>query len=132
MARGRTVFRRSQSMAGAVLVGLGMFVLYEKLAGDVAWLSQVLGAHGSETLGVLPAFVLAVSQGVQAYAADHQRFLQGLLQQMLISSWPVLLVSFGSVLSRDLVTEKSTPVQEDTGDPVDPASAGSRHKSRRD
>jgi hypothetical protein len=97
MARRRMIFRSSQSIAGAVLVGLGMFVLYQNLAGAVAWLSHVLGANGSETLGVLPAFVLAVSQGVQAHAVNHQR----VLQQMFVESWPLLLVTFGGVLSRE-------------------------------
>ena len=83
MARRRMIFRSSRSIAGAVLVGLGMFVLYENLAGAVAWLSHVLGANGSEALGVLPAFVLAVSQGLQAHAMNHQQVLHGVLQQMV-------------------------------------------------
>jgi len=101
MAGQQTVFRSSKSIAGAVLVGLGMFILYENLAGAVARLSHILGANGSGALGVLPAVILAVSQVLQAYAADHQRFLQGFLQHMLVSSWPMLLVLVGTVLSRD-------------------------------
>jgi len=101
MARRRMIFQSSRSIAGAVLVGLGMFVLYENLAGAVAWLSHVLGANGSEALGVLPAFVLAVSQGLQAHAMNHQQVLHGALQQMVVASWPLLLVTFGTVLSRE-------------------------------
>ncbi len=101
MARQRTAFRSSKSIAGAALVGFGMFIQYEKLAGAVAWLSHVLGANSPEALGILPAVILAVSQVLQAYGADHQRFLHGFLQHMLASSWPLLLVMVGTVLSRD-------------------------------
>jgi len=82
-----------------------MFVLYENLARAVAWLGHVLGANGSETLGVLPAFVLAVSRGVQAHGMNH------LLQQMLVASWPLLLVTFGTVLSRE---GRSMPVHAES------------------
>jgi uncharacterized membrane protein len=105
MAGQRTVFRISKSIAGAVLVGFGMFILYGNLAGAIAWLSHVLGANSSEGLGVLPAVILAVSQVVEAQAANQQRFLQGLLQDLLVSSWPLLLVMVGTVLSRDSFTD---------------------------
>jgi hypothetical protein len=105
MARQRTAHRSSKSIAGVALVGFGMFILYENLAGAVAWLSHVLAANSSETLGVLPAVILAVSQVLQAHAANHQRLLQRFLQHMLISSWPLLLVMVGAVLSRDTFTD---------------------------
>jgi hypothetical protein len=78
-----------------------MFILYENLAAAVAYLSHVLAANRSEALGVLPAFILAVSQVLQAHGSNHQRFLQGFLQHMLVSSWPLLLVMAGMVLSRN-------------------------------
>jgi hypothetical protein len=105
MAGQRTVFRSSKSIAGAGLVGFGMFILYGNLAGAIAWLSHVLGANSSEGLGVLPAVILAVSQVLESQAANQQRFLQGLLQHMLVSSWPLLLVMVGTVLSRDALTD---------------------------
>ena len=101
----QTGFRGSKSIAGAALVGLGAFILYENLAGAVVRLSQVLGANGSGALGVLPAVILAGSRVVQAYPAGHQRFLHGLLQQVLVSSWPLLLVMVGTVLSRDALED---------------------------
>jgi hypothetical protein len=104
MARQQTAFRSSKSIAGAALVGLGIFILYENLAEGVARLSHVLGANGSEALGVLPAVILAVARVLQAYTADHQRFLQGILEHMLVSSWPLLLVMVGTILSRDAFT----------------------------
>jgi len=80
---------------------LGMFVLYENLAGALARFSHVLGANGSDALGVLPAFALAVSQAAQSQAFDHHGFLQGLFQQMFISSWPLIFVILGTALSKD-------------------------------
>jgi hypothetical protein len=114
----RTVFRSSKSIAGAALLVLGTFILYENLADAVHRLSQVL-ANGSEALGVLPAVVLAVSQPVQAYAADHQQFFLDVLQQLLVSSWPLLLVIFGTVLSRDTFGEKSKHSRENDSQSIE-------------
>ena len=111
MARLKTTFRSSKSIAGAALVGFGMFILYEHLVGAVAWSSHLLGDNSFEALGVLPAFMLAVSQVLAAYAANHQHFLQASLQHMLVSSWPLLLVTAGTVLSRDTVTDNGNAVQ---------------------
>jgi hypothetical protein len=101
MARQRAAFRSSKSIAGAALVGVGMFVLYENLAAAVAWLSHV--RH--EAMGVVPAVILEVSQVMQAHATNSQRFLEGLLRHMLVSSWPLLLIAVGTVLSRDNITD---------------------------
>ena len=54
---------------------------------------------------MLPSGVLAASQAAQAYALDHQGFLQGLLQ-ILGSFWPLLLVIAGTILLRDAFTDK--------------------------
>ena len=59
---------------------------YENLAGAAHKMSHVLGANGLQALGMLPAVVLAVSQFTQAYTLNHQRFFEGLLQQILTTS----------------------------------------------
>jgi len=102
MARQRTTFRSSKSIAGAALAGVGMFVLYENLAAAVAWLSHV--RH--EATGVVPAVILGVYQVMQAHAADPPRFLQGFPRHMLVLFWPLLLVIVGTVLSRDTIADK--------------------------
>jgi hypothetical protein len=112
MTRLRRKFRSSKSIAGAALVGFGMFILYEHLAGAVAWSSHVLDANSFEALGFLPAFMLAVSQVLPAHAANHQHLLQGFLQHLLVSSWPLLLVMAGTVLSRDSFTDDVKLVQK--------------------
>ena len=112
MTRLRRNFRSTKSIAGTALVGFGLFILYENLAGAVAWLSHLLGANSFEALGVLPAFMLAVSQVLPAHAANHQHLLQVFLQHMLVSSWPLLLVMAGTVLSRDNFTDDAKAVQK--------------------
>jgi hypothetical protein len=113
MATQQRPFRNFKAIAGAALAVLGMFLLYQNGAGAVAHLSQVL-ANGSRVLGVIPAFVLAVSQAVHTYSFYHQRFLQGLFQQLLVSSWPLLLVIFGAVLSTESSTDKPTSCPRDS------------------
>ncbi len=102
-----TIFRISKPIAGAILAGLGMFILYENGAGAIVRLSHILCANGSHALGILPAALLVFSQAVQTYAVDHQRFLEGLFQQTLLPSWPLVLVIFGTVLSKDTLTDDS-------------------------
>ena len=116
MAWQRTVFRSSKSIAGAALVGFGIFILHEGLAVAVAWLSHLLGANSFEALGVLPALSLAVSQVLQAHAAHHHSFLQGFLQHILVSSRPLLLVMVGTVLSRDTFADNvNAPARRNCG-----------------
>ena len=124
-----TVLRSAKSIVGTALLVLGTFILYENLAGAVGRLSHVL-ANGSEALGLLPAVVLAASQPVHAYAVDHHRFLLGLFQQVLASSWPLLLVIFGSVLSRDTFTDKSKHIQENTVDPLPTYTSADRDRRK--
>jgi hypothetical protein len=99
----RTVHRNAKSI-GVALIGFGMFVLYEHLAGAVACLSHVLDANDSEALGTLPAAILAISQILVAHTANGQCLLRAFLQHTLVSSWPLLLVMVGTVLSRDTLT----------------------------
>ena len=86
-------------------MGLGLHILSGNLDRIAEQAQQLLGGNAGEALGVLPSGVLAVSQAAQAYAVDHQGFLQGLLQ-ILWSFWPLLLVIAGTVLLRDAVTDK--------------------------
>ena len=102
----RTFFQRTQSITGAVLLGLGVFILCGNLDRAVTQLSHFLGTIPPHALGVLPSAVVAASRVVEAYANDHQRFMQILLLDTLASFWPLLLVAAGAVLSRDPVTDQ--------------------------
>jgi hypothetical protein len=77
-----------------------MFILYENLAGAVAAMQQALGANGSATVGVMPAFVLSVLHGLQVCASDHLRFLERVFQHLVATFWPLLLVTVGTALTR--------------------------------
>jgi len=99
----QTFVGHAKSIAGIALIGLGIFVFYENLHQAATQLSQLLGVIPREALGVLPAVILAASRVLQAY--DHPRTLQGCLLHMLASSWPLLLVIVGTVLSRDCSTD---------------------------
>jgi hypothetical protein len=114
MARQRTVFWSSKSIAGAALLGFGLFVLYENLAGAAVCVCHVLGADRSHAIGILPAFILAVSQFFDTHAANPHRFLECSVQHMLLSSWPLLLVVAGTAMSCDSPPESvSAPAKKD-------------------
>jgi hypothetical protein len=112
MTRQQTVLGRSKSIAGTALALIGLVILYEKMAGGIDGLRHLLGANGSQALGVLPAVILAVSQVLQAHATDYQRFVQCCLGHLLLSSWPLLLVRVGTVLSRDRSTNSVNVLSE--------------------
>jgi hypothetical protein len=94
-----------KSIAGGSLVGLGLHILWGNLEGVAAQLSPFLGTTGEEPGGGMSSVILAASQAVQAYAYNHQGFLQGLLQ-VSVSLWPLLLVIIGTILSRDVFSDE--------------------------
>ncbi|HUO27015.1 MAG TPA: hypothetical protein VMU61_15205 [Candidatus Aquilonibacter sp.] len=107
-----TLSKRMKSIAGTALVGTGIFVLYQNILCSIAQLKHALGVEVSQTGGIPPAVVQAVSQALQVCAASHERVLHFLLQYLLITSWPLLLVLAGTILSREAVAENLGDVQE--------------------
>jgi len=101
----QTFFGRAKSLAGAALVGLGIFIFHGNLNRAATQWSHLLSATPGEAPGVLPTVILAAPRVLRAYAADHQRFLQGFLRDIFMPCWPLLLVMVGTVLSRDTFTE---------------------------
>ncbi|HEY7099147.1 MAG TPA: hypothetical protein VH437_20645 [Terriglobales bacterium] len=106
MAKQTVLLESSKSLAGAALVGLGMFVLYQNLAGMVGSVNHVLGANSSEALGILPAAILAASQIIELHARNHHSAVQEFFRQVSIQCWPLILVTVGMVLSRDNIVMK--------------------------
>src|SRR4029077_11952333 len=105
MAMQQTSFGRAKSLAGAALIGLGIFIFHGNLdRAETQW-SHVLSITPGEAPGVLPTVILAAPRVLQAYAADHQRFLQGFLRHIFVSCWPLLLVIVGTVWSRDILRD---------------------------
>jgi hypothetical protein len=110
----QTFCGRGKSIAGAALVALGIFIFHENLDQDATLLTGLLGNSSGKALGVLPTVILASWRVWQACAADQRRFLHGLLQHLLILSWPLLLVLVGTILSRDAFPENgNTPPKKD-------------------
>jgi hypothetical protein len=95
-----TFLGRAKSITGAALIGLGIFILYKNLDQAVIQLNHLFSTP-REMLGVLPTVILAALRVLQAYASDHQRFVQGLFQHLLVTLWPLLLVIAGTALSRE-------------------------------
>ena len=88
----QTFFGRAKSIAGAALVGLGIFIFHGNLDRAATQWSHLLSTTPGEAPGVLATVILAAPRVLQAYAADHQRFLQGFLRHIFLSCWPLLLV----------------------------------------
>jgi hypothetical protein len=102
-----TRFQNLKLIAGAALIGFGVFIQSENLTKAAAQVSHLLGisAERTQTFGVSVAVGLAASHTVQAYLFDHQDFLRS-LYQISLSFWPLLAVIAGTVLLRDGFTEE--------------------------
>jgi hypothetical protein len=95
-----TFLGRAKSIAGAALIGLGIFILHKNLDQAATQLNQLVSSP-KEMLGVVPMVILAALRVLQAYTSNHQQFLDGLLQHLWLTFWPLVLVSAGTALSRD-------------------------------
>ena len=94
-----------KSAAGAILVGLGIFILYESLGGEIAALRYNLCVNGCDALGTMPALVLMAGRILHGFTADHVRFLVSVLRQALLTLWPLLLAKIGMMLAQDASAE---------------------------
>ncbi len=97
-------FTRTKSVGGAVLAGLRIFIFYEHLGVAATQVSHLLGVIPGQRAGML-SLMLAATRILRAYSADHRQFWQGLMQDVLVLSWPLLLVMAGTVLSRKATDE---------------------------
>jgi hypothetical protein len=95
MARQHTTSQSRKSIVGAAVVGLGLLILFGKLDGPAAQVTNLLGTAAREALGLLPTVVPAAWQALQVYTFDHQGFSLCALQ-MLASFWPLLHVVAGA------------------------------------
>jgi hypothetical protein len=94
-----TLLRRTKSIAGVALMGLGSVILDRNLDQATTQMNHLIGSP-REMLGILPTVILAALRVLQAYASDHQRFLESLLQHLWITFWPLVLVVAGTALSQ--------------------------------
>ena len=86
-----------KSIAGALLLALGLVFLSTNLEGIAACISNFAGISAHEAPGIVPVLGLAGMHAVQAYTFDHDAFLSG-LRQNLVSFWPLIVVAIGAAL----------------------------------
>src|SRR5260370_2005924 len=86
MARQQAIFQNEKSIAAAALVGLGLTILFGKVCGPTAQVTNILGFVAREAVQLMPYVVPAAWRALQSYDVDHQRFFPYLLP-ILFSSW---------------------------------------------
>ena len=100
MAARQTFPKSLKSITGATLLALGFLMLFANLDAVAAQIDGAAGGSGDPTPGMLPTLMLVTFRALQAYAFDHAGFLSGLMQ-ILVSSWPLILIIIGAVLLQD-------------------------------
>ena len=119
MAARKASSQSLKSIAGAVLLALGLVILFANLDGVAGTVSSFAGISAHEGLGVFPALGLAGLHAVQAYTFDQRGFISAFLQ-ILVSFWPVVLIFVGAVILRRALGHRSAGY----GVPVGSSSAG--------
>jgi hypothetical protein len=96
MGRQHTRTAKLRAIAGTILAGLGMVVLFGNLDWTVGqWKDTYCDTHGAG-LGMLPSIVLAVWQIMQATGLDHHRLLECFLE-ILPTFLPLIHALAGAV-----------------------------------
>jgi hypothetical protein len=106
-----------RSVLGAALLTLGFVLLFANLDALEASVSRIFGGPAPTGVEALPALVLATSHAVQAYTFDHQGFFS-VLEQILVSFWPLFLVMTGAVLLRGALQRQFTRMVRGTSSPA--------------
>ena len=97
MARQNAVFQNPKSIAGAVLIGLGLFILLRNVAEAVALIRSLrIVGHEADSLGILTAAEMAIRRTLQAYLFNRAEFLQT-VYQVLVSFSALLLIVTGTI-----------------------------------
>jgi len=114
MAARQTNPRSLTSIAGAFLLAVGFLILFSNLDAAAARIAYATGNTGGHVLETLPALVLALLHGLQAYVFDHAGFSSGVLQ-FLVSFWPLILILAGALLLRDVLGGRLPAYKPGTG-----------------
>ncbi len=119
MAARQSTYKSLNSIAGAILLALGLVILFANLDGVADSVSNFAGSSAHEALGVLPALGIAALHAAQSYAFDHAGFSSSLLQ-ILVSFWPLVLIFASAIVLRRALGRRSTAF----GDREGPSTAG--------
>ena len=104
MAKRQTSSKSFHAVAGALLLSLGLLLLFANLD-EVA---ARIGNSFSSTPGALGAVVeigLAGMRAVQSYFFDQAAFQAG-LHWILVSLWPLILVIIGATLLQNAIARR--------------------------
>lgn len=102
-----------KSIAGALLLALGLTFLLGNLEGMADGINNFAGISAHEAPGIVPVLGLAGMHAVQAYAFDHHAFVSG-LRQNLVSFWPLIVVAIGTGLLKSGLDRRLTRTQAST------------------
>jgi hypothetical protein len=84
---------------GAVLLILGLVILFANLDEQAATFSNLAGISAHEGMGVLPAVGLAGLRALRTLTFNPGGFISALLQ-ILVSFWPLVLIFSGVAFLR--------------------------------
>jgi len=96
---------------------MGFVLLFGNLDALEPSVSRVFGGPTPSGVEALPALVLVTSHAVQAYAFDQQGFFS-VLEQILVSFWPLFLVMIGVVLLRGAFLGQFKKIQHGASSPA--------------
>ena len=96
MAKRQTSSKSFHAVAGALLLSLGLFMLFANLDEVATHISNSFSSTAG-TLGAVVEIGLAGMRAVEAYFFDHAAFQAG-LHWILVSLWPLILVMIGATL----------------------------------
>lgn len=95
----QTVTQSMKSIAGALLLAVGLLLLSVNLDAVGTSLTEGIGPRAPEGMDTLLAVGLATIHAAQSYTFERTQFVSG-VRQILVSFWPLTLVVFGTLLLR--------------------------------
>jgi len=96
MAKPQTSSKGFKGAAGAILLSLGLLLLFANLDEVAARVGNSFNSGGNSVSTVIE-LGLAGMRAVQSYFFDQRTFQAG-LHLILVSFWPVILVIIGAIL----------------------------------
>jgi hypothetical protein len=95
----QTLSQRMNAISGALLIALGLLLLFANLDALADTLLEGTGLSATEGVDTVLSVGLAAIHAVQSYTFEHSRFVSG-VWQILVSFWPLILVVCGALLLR--------------------------------
>ena len=100
----QTLSQRMNAISGALLIALGLLLLFANLDALADTLLEGTGLSATEGVDTVLSVGLAAIHAVQSYTFEHSRFVSG-VWQILVSCWPLILVVCGALLLRGTLSK---------------------------